>query len=148
MDKNAYEELRKDAIAKFIADLDDRAKVDLWNNYCYDINNADGRIENNTEDVFNSVYCNDTPYHIALEVADNRFNTCDNYIVFTIYGPKTFNHLDDKDSPYCEGDMLSNKNSDNLLDMLRHVDIDRRGLNDMLWDIDAQMDEEEESEDE
>lgn len=149
MEQKTRGELRKEAICEFIADLSDKQKVDLWNNYCYENNSIDNRIYPNTEDEFNEMYRNDTPYHIALEVADNRFNTCDDYIVFTIYGPTTFNYLDDKASPYCEGDMLARKSSDDLLDMLREIDIDWRGLNDMLWDIDYQGDEEEdESEDE
>lgn len=71
--------------------------IDNWNKYCEDNNYYDDEIMSNDVD---ELLCGCTRPSEVLDKIGDGYNMNDTYAVFTIYGLKSFDYVEDSESPY------------------------------------------------
>ncbi len=90
------EELRE-RVEEIVSLWSEGTAIENWNEYCEDNNYYDDRIEFNFVD---ELLCGCTRPSEVLDAIGDGYNMNDSYAVFDIYGLKSFNYLDDSESPY------------------------------------------------
>ena len=81
---------------------DDGQKVYAWNERCEKLGYYDDRIEYNDID---ELLGDCKPSEVFQKVYTDKYKVDDEYAVATIYGWKSFNYVDDENSPYDDDEM-------------------------------------------
>jgi len=96
---------REDLAEEMLADMNDEESIEIWNEYCNDSNDRNGRIYPNYEDFF-ELFFSDT-YEAVRAISYGDYNFSDNYVYFDGLGNlQTFNYYGDKNCPVCQGDLV------------------------------------------
>jgi len=88
-----------------LADMDDEEAIELWNEYCNDSNDKNGRIYPNDEDFFKLFFTD--VYEVVRVISFGDYTFTDDYVYFNGYGNlQTFNYYGDADCPVTQGDLV------------------------------------------
>lgn len=69
--------------------INDERKIELWNAYCEDMNNSDDKVYAN-DDTFLQDFYGDDVYTLAKDLDAHDYRINDEYVMFTIYGLKSY----------------------------------------------------------
>jgi hypothetical protein len=96
---------REELAEGMLNDMNDEESIELWNEYCEDYNDPDGRIYPNDEEFF-SLFGDVMEVVRAISYGDYNFS--DNYVYFNGYGNlETFNYYGGKDCPVSQSDLIN-----------------------------------------
>jgi len=95
---------REDLAEGMLNDMDDEESIELWNEYCEEANDKNGRIYPNDEDFFKLFFTD--VYEVVRAISFGDYTFTDDYVYFNGYGNlKTFNYYGDADCPISERDL-------------------------------------------
>lgn len=86
-----------EAIKDAIDDLTEQERVYLWNERCEGYKYYDDYIDNNDID---ELLCGRKPSEVFSEVDTGNYDIVDDWVCNTIYGYRSFNYLEDNNSPF------------------------------------------------
>ena len=95
---------RADLAEEMLNDMDDEEAIELWNEYCEDYNDTNGRIYPNDEDFFKLFFTD--VYEVVRVISFGDYTFTDDYVYFNGYGNlETFNYYGEKNCPISERDL-------------------------------------------
>jgi len=96
---------RADLAEEMLNDMDDEEAIELWNEYCEDYNDTNGRIYPNDEDFF-SLFGDDV-MEVVRAISFGNYAYADNYVYLDGLGNlQTFNYYGEKICPVNQCDLI------------------------------------------
>jgi hypothetical protein len=93
----------KGKLRELLEDMKDSDLIEVWNEYCYNTGYMDDYIEFNDPDEF---LCGKKPSEVLEALYLERYNPNDSYVVYTIYGYKSFDYATSENSPVDISDII------------------------------------------
>lgn len=97
------EEEFKGKLRELLEDMDSEDLIEVWNEYCYNAGYMDDYIEANDLD---ELLCGKKPSEVLDALYLEHYNPNDSYVVYTIYGYKSFDFATSENSPVDISDII------------------------------------------